>query len=144
LDIGTRLIDCAGEIESFLFAERLSQPDEIRSLQELENTVGNGEKIDWFVGARQIFGKNLKNRTDASKKLKEFLEWCRSYTNPPEKSAARRFLTEAINGLENRTKPKIPSALISLFKERHYFELFKMERSWTQRSRKKRNPAKSA
>jgi hypothetical protein len=39
LDYGDQLIDCAGRIESLLAAERVVQPDQTQSLQELENAV---------------------------------------------------------------------------------------------------------
>jgi len=122
-EIGDQLIHASGQIQSFLSTERLSQPDEIRLLQELETAIGDKEKIGWFDGAKEITAR--KNSTEAADNLKRALAWYLDLVNPPGNSATRQFLTEAINGAQQ----DIPLAFASLFKDR-YRQWFETARKW--------------
>jgi hypothetical protein len=142
LDLANQLIDCAGRIESLLSGERLVQPAQTQSLQELENAVGDKASIEWFAGAKQIIG--IANSTDAANTLKEALTWLLNDRDPPANSLLRQFLTKAINGAQ----PDIPRAFASLFKDR-YLLVFKSHRQIEQYRRrqkrtKNRNPAESS
>jgi hypothetical protein len=145
LKLGNELIDAAGQIEFWLSADRWLQPDQTRSLQELENAVGDKQSIDWFAGAKQIIG--IKNSTEASNTLKEAFAWLLNDRNAPENSILRKFLIEAING----QKPVIPFAFASLFKDRYLWVFNRIAASKSvrnpkkarQRRKKNRNPTKS-
>jgi hypothetical protein len=134
--IGDQMIDCAGQIELFLYGERSIQPAKITLLQELEKAARAEESVDWFDGAKQI--ANVINQTEAADTLKEAFTWVLNYADLPDNSILRQFLNSGVNG-EN---PDIPLAFVSLFKD-PWLPWFKRHRR-IHKHTKNIDPAKSA